>query len=62
MPAVGTTRRFAVLPMLDAIGVKADIARASRTCRSEAFDPQPTKAPSKSRSAAVFFSGHTRNR
>src|SRR5439155_7130769 len=26
---------------LDAIGVKADIARASRACRSEAIDPTP---------------------
>src|SRR5262249_42025257 len=38
---------------LTAVGGEADIAGRSRACRSVAIDPQPTKAPSKSRSAAV---------
>src|SRR5262249_32346259 len=38
---------------LTAVGGEADIAGRSRACRSVAIDPQPTKAPSKSLSAAV---------
>jgi hypothetical protein len=41
IPIVFNVRRREV-PESDAIGRKADIACASRACRSEAIDPNPT--------------------